>query len=176
MINVKQVENKDYDELLSMYHNFYQNLLGPSWFDKIPIKKVRELLDFNKQNAIYATNKAFDSKAPKNMFEQKVLGLYDDESILGFTCLGIFDDYTGGIYHIYVKPEYRNKFIGNFKNNKLAALHLLDGIEEYFDKQSVDTVELEVPHSLNSLKLVVEKLGYTKTQDYNDTTKYVRVK
>lgn len=174
MIEIKRIEEKDHDELFRMYYDYYQSALGKSWTDKIPVAKIRDFLDFNKRYAEDAAKKAFQETPPVGMIDKRVLGLYSDENLLGFTCIGIFEDNTGGVYHIYVKPEYHQKFIEGFTHNNQAVRHLMIGIEEYFSTQNIGSVELEVPHTLKSLKKVVEKEGYVPRFDYYDATKYTK--
>ena len=174
MIVVKKIAEKNYNELFDMYYDYYQSVFGKNWTDNIPIEKIRNFLDTNKTYAEYSTKTAFLEAAPAGMIDKSVLGLYLGDNLLGFTCVGIFEDNTGGIYHIYVKPEYRRKFIDNFTLEKNAMKYLMDGIEEYFNSNNVNNVELEVPHSLNSLKKIVEKEGFVPKFDYYDATKYIK--
>lgn len=172
MIFIKNIEKTDYEELLEMYYDYYKQVLGTDWTSKIPITKIREFLDFNKDFAEKQTAEAVSDIIPKNMIDKRVLGLYIEEDIIGFACVGIFADNVGGIYSIYIKPEYRKKFIINFKDNKSASEYLLEGVREYFLTNDIDTVELEVPHTIGALKKVVEKNGFIPQAQYNDATKY----
>ena len=173
MIEVKKIEEKDHDELYKMYYDYYQSVFGTDWTSKIPVAKIRDFLDANKYHAQMAI-KEVTQGVPTGMIDRRVLGLYSDEELLGFTCVGIFGDNTGGVYQIYVKPEHNKKFIENFSHNNESVQHLMSGIEEYFNDHKVNSVGLEVPHTLGSIKLVVEKEGFIPVFDYYDATKYVR--
>lgn len=172
MVVIKKIEKTDYEELLEMYYNYYTQILGTDWTNKIPIAKIRDFLDVNKAFAEKQTAEAFSDIIPKNMIDKRVLGLYKEEDIIGFACVGIFEDNVGGIYSIYIKPEYRKKFITNFKDNKPAFEYLLEGLKEYFLTNDINTVELEVPHSISAFKKVVEKIGFIPQTLYSDATKY----
>lgn len=172
MVFIKKIEKRDYEELLEMYYNYYKQILGTDWTNKIPITKIRDFLDVNKAFAEKQTAEAFSENIPKNMIDKRVLGLYKEEDIIGFACVGIFDDNVGGIYSIYIKPEYRKKFITDFKDNKSAYEYLLEGLKEYFLTSGIDTVELEVPHTIGSVKKVIEKIGFIPQTHYSDATKY----
>ncbi len=174
MVQIKKIEEKDYQELEMMYVDYYQTLFGKDWTDKIPSEKIRNFLDIKRMYAEHSTKCAFKDKPPMGMIDKTVLGLYASTRLLGFACVGIYDDNSGGIYHLYVKPEHRKKFIGDYKNNRLAVEHLANGIIEYYDKHEVNSVALEVPHTMNSVKKIVEKYGFIRLFDYEESTKYIK--
>lgn len=174
MIAIGGILKEDSKKLYEMYYDYYRSILGEDWTKHIPIKPLRNFLDINRTYAEFSVKEAFSEEISDGMIAKEVLGLYEDDNLLGFACIGIFEDLTGGIYHIYVKPEYRKKFIDNFKNNKFASEYLMEGIEDYFTKNSINTVEVEVPHKLLGIKRIVEKGGFILKEYYTDATKYVK--
>ena len=174
MIEVREVNKKDRNELNQMYYELYQKTKGSDWTSTIPFTKLRELLDYNKSCADLSTNLAFGIAQIPGVSDYQVLGLYSDSSLIGFSSVCVTNDGIGEIHDIYIKPEYRRTFIKNLKNN-LSAIELLkEGIEDYFKNRTVDTISLEVPHTVTNLKSVVESFGFSPEKKFVDATKYTR--
>ena len=170
MYTIQGIKQNDYNQLNQMYYDFYSSIYG-DFFKNLP-KLLRNIFDSNKVYAEYAVKEAFSETAPKGMPTKDVLGLYKDDDLIGFVCVGIFEDLTGGIYHIYIKPDCRKIIIDN--SMQRTSYYLMEGIEKYFDKYNIKNVEIEIPHQLLGIKKMAEKYGFFPQQNYSDATKYIK--
>jgi len=174
MISVKDITHPQYrDEVKDMYEDYYESILGKDWTRRIPIKALREFLNPNRLEAEMAVKRLYGKYKQGDYVEEMLaLGLFDDEILIGFACIGVFNDNTGGIYHFYVKPEYRRSFAKEMKDNIPAAQHLKESVEAFFRTRKVDSIILEVPHTVGHLRKMVEADGYQQTTEYADAIEY----
>lgn len=167
MITVKNISDEDHkNELQEMIHDYYEDALGDSWTRKIPSKFIREVVNRTEINTEKDVKKIYDEDE-----KRLALGLYDDrDNLVGFTSVVVFEDKVGGIYQIYIKPEYREVFIKNFKGSTEATEELTKSLEAYFKNMGANEVIMEAPRTVSYLLHLAQNMGFIVSQEYEDAT------
>ena len=133
MIKVRNITDEEHKkELEEMIYSYYEDSIGTGWVANLP----KKLKDFITTADVYTEkdiDKLYDEDEDETV-ERTALGLYSDDTIIGFVCVAVFEDNVGGIFQIFVKPEYRQKFISEFKGSMDATKVLTESLNEYFKK------------------------------------------
>lgn len=168
MITIKNITDEEHkNELQKMIHAYYDDSLGKDWTSKIPVKKIREYFDFAGKYTKEDLTAMFGNKKEE---ERIALGLYAQEDLIGFASVVVFEDNVGGIYQIYVKPEYRHLFTEEFKGSLGAVMALQKELEEYFINKGANEIIVEAPHTMGYLLDLAQDMGFIPKKVYFDAT------
>jgi len=109
----------------------------------------------------FATKKTKDTKRPYH--NSKYYFAIDNNEIVGFINGKIIND-IGLICHVYVNPDYRNKYI---------FLNLFKQINTWFKDNNISTIEIEVNHN-NPILKNIEKNNWHLYREFDDANVYQR--
>lgn len=173
MFKLKNITDEDHKELLkSMLISHYKEIVGPDLADKIPFRKLRELLSVAHGKANIDMNELFG----QGIYNTIAFGLYSEEvnDYLGFALIDIMNqeingetDTFGQLYQLYVKPEYREYFKANFAKGS-AVNSLKEQLEDYFRCHDVNEVIMLIPKNIGYLIELNRDLGFEISKDENN--------
>lgn|SRR5574344_42926 len=170
MIKVKNITDEEHKlELEEMIHSYYDKALGPDWTSKIPFKKLRESLYTAHR---YTKDDIAEIYGDKKEEQKIALGLYHENTLIGFASVAIFNDNVGGIFQLYIKPEYHDLFKLEYKGSLAAVEDLKNSLEDYFKNQGANDIIIEAPHTMRFLLYLAQDMGFVTSPDkeYADAT------
>lgn len=167
MIKIKNITDEEHKtELKEMIHGYYKEILGEDWTQKFLLKAFRAIFDDASSFTEADIKKLYGEK---EISDRIALGLYnDDENLVGFTSVAIFSDNVGGIYQIYIKPEYQEQFVADFKGSMDATLSLSKSLDDYFKERGANEIIMEAPHTTRFLLYLAQDMGFIKKKEHYD--------
>lgn len=173
---LKNITDEDHKGLITdMLVHHYQDIAGPDWVEKIPVKKLRERFSYATNEAKRDVYELFET----NLFNTVAFAIMgEDDSLYGLALLDILSmrledestDTYGQLYQLYIRPEYRKSFTSS--DSKCLGAELKTALENYFKANDVNEVIMNIPKSVSYLlelgrilefKCVKENLKTTET-------------
>lgn len=167
MIKLENIANENHkDELKEMLFSHYDEIIGPDWANKIPIKKLREQVSLAHYHSNNDVNNVYDDNS---FYQTFALGIIDEETskVIGVALLEIIRNVDnkekyGQLYQLYIKPEYRTLFDPTKEEAKRIVQK---GIEEYFKEKDIDEIVMLVPNNIDYLISLSKDLGFKEDKD-----------
>lgn len=154
-LHLKNITDEQHKGLITdMLVHHYQDVVGPDWIEKIPVKKLRERFSYANNEAkrdIYELyeNNYFNTVAFAIMNETgEVYGL----ALLDILSMRLEDESTdtyGQLYQLYIRPQYRQCFLA--PGSKCLGAELKSALEAYFKANNVNEVIMNIPKSVSYL-------------------------
>lgn len=153
MLVVRNITDKKHEEeLKELIYNYYDDTYG-GIFNKIPFKTVRDYFTGSKAFANDDLNDLYDKET-----NSKAVGIYDEEELVGFACIYVQNG-NGELYNLYIKPEFRNRFISEYKKGSLTA-DLMTSLVREFESSGADEIVVSAPHSKEFMLKLFEDMGF----------------
>ena len=153
MIVVRNITDKMHEEeLRGLIYEYYNDTYG-GIFNKIPFKTVRDYFTGSQMFVNSDLNDLYDKET-----NSKAVGLYDGEVLVGFACIYVHNG-NGELYNMYIKPEFRERFISEYKKSSLSA-DLMTSLVSEFESSGADEINVSAPHSKEFMLKLFEDMGF----------------
>lgn len=153
MIVVRNITDKMHeDELKELIYSYYDEIYG-GVFSKIPFKAVRDYFTGSKAFARADLNNLYNKET-----NSKAIGIYDGEVLVGFACIHVHEG-NGELYNMYIKPEFRERFLSEYKKGSLTA-DLMTSLVSEFESSDAGEIVVSAPHSKEFMLKLFEDMGF----------------
>ncbi len=152
---LKNITDEEHKGLITdMLVHHYQDVAGPDWIEKIPVKKLRERFSYANNEAKRDVYELYEN----NYFNTVAFAILSEKGeVYGIALLDIIsmhfeDDKTdtyGQLYQLYIRPQYRNCFTSTA--SECLGTELKNALEAYFRANNVNEVIMHIPKSVSYL-------------------------
>jgi len=153
MIVVRNITDKMHEaELKDLIYEYYDDTYG-GIFSKIPFKKVRDY---------FTGNQAFANEDLKDLYDKntnsKAVGLYEGDTLIGFACIHVHEG-NGELYNLYIKPEFRDKFVSEYESGRLTT-DLMTSLINEFESGGAGEIVVSAPYTKEFMLKLFDDMGF----------------
>jgi|SRR5574344_352396 hypothetical protein len=165
MLSLKNITDEEHkEELQQMILNYYDEVTKKDDLNCLPWSILRSQIEIVKEQSTEQLEALYSNQS--GLEKRIALGIYNDDSLIGFASTAIFADKEGGIYQIYIKDSFRHLFEDN--KDQIKSAELSEIIDEYFKNRGAKGIYIEAPYDIEYLLSLIKNMGFRMTKDYPD--------